>query len=73
VGDAVGGLPVLLEGVDADLAARADVGVEDLGGEPACVVLVSLTCLLNHGWNKRDEHFGGAAGNSSPNLNFTLK
>ena len=76
--DPVRRLPVLLEGVDADLPGGTDVGVKYLCCEPTYTQTQKSTSRGTHddrdgGGGGGNVHFGGAAGNSSVNLNFTLK
>ena len=73
--DPVRRFPVLFEGVDADLPGGTDVGVKYLRCEPTYTHRQKST---SEGHTMKETeggnvHFGGAAGNSSVNLNFTLK
>jgi hypothetical protein len=76
VGYPVCGFPVLLEGADADVACRGDVGVKDLCREHACHREIKGEIEVSKwrdGEKREGVHFGGAAGNSSPKVNRTLK
>jgi len=69
--DAVCRLPVLLERIDTDFSGVRDIWMEDFGREPTCKLERQSTHQSRY--QTSDVHFGGAAGNSSVNLNFTLK
>ena len=70
VANSVCGFPVFLQSVDANLSITSNIGMEDLCCKPTWIhqELVYLTIMGTLGG-----HLGGADGNSSVNLNFTLK
>ena len=72
VSDSVLRLPILLQGVDADLAVRANVRMENLGCEPT-YLNDPFNSKFDHRGIQSHSHFGGAAGNSFVKRNFTLK
>lgn len=67
--DPIRRLPILLQGVDTNLAGSRHIRMEDLGGKPTWYNYELLESYIEH----QDVHFGGAAGNSLEKLNLTLK